>query len=246
MTNDPMPPESPDLPPEEAGEPPSVSIVEDADDNGVIRATADALIAVAIGLPVAAVAGDTLSVTDDITTTQILLTPEDIAAGVVNTGFSSPGEGNTLVITATHINALGVVSAPGMDAAVVDSGAADMTPVVTILEEVSADGIMRMADLGARIPVQVELPGNAVCGAIITVTDGSSITEITLEAADLAIGFVSTTVARPGYQSVAVSDTTTGTATDTTSANPVFTVSATLTDPRGKRSAAGCDTVQLA
>lgn len=232
MTNDPMPPESPDLPPEEAGEPPSVSIVEDADDNGVICATADALIAVAIGLPVAAVAGDTLSVTDDITTTQILLTPEDIAAGAVNTGFSSPGEGNTLVITATHINALGVVSAPGMDAAVVDSGAADMAPVVTILADVSAEGMLRVADLGARLAVQVELPAAAACGAVIVVSDGTSTTAITLEAADLAIGFVSTTVASPTCQSVA-------------SGNPTFTVSATLTDSRGQCSAAGCDTVQL-
>ncbi len=109
---------------------PTVVITEDADNDGIIDSSElSGDIDVEIGLPGDAVAGDTLTVSDGSNTTTIVLTAADIAAGAVATTFPSPGDGNTISVTATLTDAAGNTSGPASDAATLDLTPIGVPPV---------------------------------------------------------------------------------------------------------------------
>jgi len=101
---------------------PTVSITEDANNDGLISAAElSGNIDVTVSLPGTAVAGDTVTVTDGITPQNIVLTAADITAGFVSAAFASPGEGNTINVSATVTDLAGNTSAAGNDSATVDT-----------------------------------------------------------------------------------------------------------------------------
>ncbi len=107
--------------------------------------------------------------------------------------------------------------------------AAPSAPTVVITEDADNDGIIDSSELSGEIDVEIGLPGDAVTGNTLTVSDGSNTTTIMLTGADIAAGAVTTTFPSPG-------------------AGNAITVTATLTDAAGNTSGPASDaaTVDLA
>ncbi|OOE61935.1 hypothetical protein, partial [Salinivibrio kushneri] len=95
---------------------PTVTITEDANNDGVISSDElDGQVDVNVDLPAGAVAGDTISVSDGTTTNDIVLADTDISNGSVATSFDAPAEGETLTVTAVLEDQFGNTSAEGSD-----------------------------------------------------------------------------------------------------------------------------------
>ncbi|WP_271271532.1 tandem-95 repeat protein [Aliamphritea hakodatensis] len=108
---------------------PTITIVEDSNNDGVINGNElSGLINVTVGLPAGAAVGDLLTVTDGTAPQVIVLTAADIAAGEISTGFSAPVSGSTLDVSATITNPQGFVSPPGTGSVTVDT----VAPTVAI------------------------------------------------------------------------------------------------------------------
>ena len=75
---------------------PTVTITEDANNDALISSSElSGNVDVRIDLPAGSVAGDTIRVSDGTTTTNLVLTADDLTAGFVSTSFSAPAEGTT-------------------------------------------------------------------------------------------------------------------------------------------------------
>ncbi|QXO16443.1 beta strand repeat-containing protein [Vibrio ostreae] len=108
------------------GSAPQVTITDDSNDDGWLNseesaANADGDLEVSIDLPAGAVAGDTLQVTNGITSTDIVLSAADISSGSVSAGFSVPAEGSSVTVSAVLIDQAGNTSAAGSDSVTVDT-----------------------------------------------------------------------------------------------------------------------------
>jgi hypothetical protein len=73
-----------------------------------------------------------------------------------------------------------------------------LAPTVIITEDANNNGIISGSELNGNVNVSVVLPGNAVEGDVLTVTDGDTIKTFTLTAAQVTAGTVGTTFAPPG------------------------------------------------
>nr|MDJ0740242.1 Ig-like domain-containing protein [Gammaproteobacteria bacterium] len=205
---------------------PTVTITEDLNNDGLISdAELNGDIDVEVGLPAGAVAGDTITVSDGTTTTNIVLTPADIIAGNVTTTFPSPGEGGTIDVTATLTDQAGNTSPSASDSATVDT-LATPAPTVTITEDLNNDGLISGTELAGDIDVEVGLPSGAVAGDTITVSDGTTTTNIVLTPADIIAGNVTTTFPSPGE-------------------GGTIDVTATLTDQAGNTSPSASDSATV-
>ncbi|NLY28573.1 MAG: BapA prefix-like domain-containing protein, partial [Alcaligenaceae bacterium] len=101
---------------------PVVTITEDANNDVVISADElSGLIDVRVDLPAGSEVGDTLRISDGITSIDIILTENDITEGYVTTQFAVPPEGGIITVTAILINAAGDASLPGSDTARIDT-----------------------------------------------------------------------------------------------------------------------------
>jgi VCBS repeat-containing protein len=103
-----------------------VTISTDADNNGRIGSGeigASTTVAVSVGIPATAVAGDKLTVTDGTTPQTFTLTAAQISAGVVTTTFAKPAEGATITVSATVTDIAGNTSPSASDSAVLDTTA---------------------------------------------------------------------------------------------------------------------------
>ena len=178
-----------------------------------------------VGLPAGAVAGDTITVSDGTTVTNIVLTAADITAATVSTTFPSPGDGNSITVTATLTDQAGNVSPSASDAATVDSSITP-APTVTITEDANNDGLISSAELSGDIDVDVGLPAGALAGDTITVTDGTTTNSIILTAADITAGTVSAIFPNPGDGNT-------------------ISVTATLTDQAGNTSPSASDSATV-
>ncbi|WP_206744510.1 Ig-like domain-containing protein [Salinivibrio sp. IB870] len=179
---------------------PTVDIVEDADDDGVISsAELDGQVDVIVELPAGAVAGDTIRVSDGTTINEIVLVEGDIDNGSVSTSFDAPAEGETLEVTAVLEDQFGNTSAEGSDSAVRDTQAGDdnTAPTVTITEDANNDGVISSDELDGQVDVEVGLPAGAVDGDTIRVSDGTTTNEIVLEQSDIDNGSVATSFDAP-------------------------------------------------
>ncbi|PZW49207.1 Calx-beta domain-containing protein, partial [Pseudomonas sp. URMO17WK12:I2] len=211
------------------GAAPVVTITEDANNDGIIsKAELNGPVDVRVGLPAGAVAGDTLVITNGTTPQTITLTAAQITAGFVTTTFPSPGEGNTLTVEAILRDQFGNTSEKGTDTAKVDTlaGTTGAAPVVTITEDANNDGIISKAELNGPVDVRVGLPAGAVAGDTLVITNGTTPQTITLTAAQITAGFVTTTFANPGEGNT-------------------LTVEATLRDQFGNTSEKGTDTAKV-
>ncbi|NTV09456.1 MAG: retention module-containing protein, partial [Zoogloea sp.] len=136
---------------------PTVTITEDINNDGYLNANElNPPVDVRIGLPPEAVAGDTLTVTDGKTTQNIVLTPEQIAAGHIDTSFAPPADGEKITVTAHVTDIAGNVSPDGSDSAIVDLTAAN-APTVTLTSDTlplpgGNDGLLNKAELAAGTP----------------------------------------------------------------------------------------------
>ena len=213
----------------DTGAAPIVTITEDSNNDGVIsKAELNGDIDVSIKLPAGAVAGDTISITSGNVTKDIVLTTEQITAGQVGTTFPSPGEGQTITVDAVLKDQFGNTSNKGTDSATVDTlaGATGAAPIVTITEDTNNDGVISKAELNGPIDVRVDLPAGAVLGDTLVITNGTAPQTITLTAAQIAAGFVTTTFANPGE-------------------GQTLTVEATLQDQFGNTSNKGTDSATV-
>ncbi|OOE83082.1 hypothetical protein BZG73_12220 [Salinivibrio siamensis] len=208
---------------------PTVDIVEDADDDGVISsAELDGQVDVNVELPAGAVAGDTIRVSDGTITNEIVLVEGDIDNGSVSTSFDAPAEGETLTVTAELEDQFGNTSEPGSDSAVIDTQAGDdnTAPTVTITEDANNDGVISSDELDGQVDVEVGLPAGAVAGDTIRVSDGTTIKEIVLVEGDIDNGSVSTSFDAPAE-------------------GETFTVTAELEDQYGNTSEPGSDSARI-
>ncbi|PJE53176.1 Calx-beta domain-containing protein, partial [Marinomonas sp. BSi20584] len=97
---------------------PTVTITEDINDDGLINKTElSGDVDVKVSVPAGALVGDTITITDGTTPQSIVLTAAQITAGFVTTAFASPGEGNTISVSATLSDQYGNTSSAGTDSA---------------------------------------------------------------------------------------------------------------------------------
>ncbi|WP_255377408.1 Ig-like domain-containing protein [Salinivibrio sp. SS3] len=160
---------------------PTVDIVEDANDDGVISSDElEGQVDVEVGLPAGAVAGDTIRVSDGPTTNEIVLEQSDIDNGSVASSFDAPAEGETLEVTAVLEDQFGNTSAEGSDSARINS-------------------VPDSDDVPASTDEDVELTGNVLNDGNATDTDGDSLTVTSFT-------ITGQTETHPAGESVAIAD----------------------------------------
>ena len=201
---------------------PTVEITEDANNDGYINdSELSGNVDVRIDLPAGTVAGDTLNVTDGVTPQTITLTATDITNGYRDTSFASPGEGNTITVTATVTDIAGNTGPSGSDSALVDT-TLPLAPTVEITEDANNDGYINDSELSGNVDVRIDLPAGTVAGDTLNVTDGVTPQTITLTATDITNGYIDTSFASPGEGNT-------------------ITVTATVTDIAGNTGPSGSD-----
>ena len=194
---------------------PVVTITEDGNNDGTIsKAELSGNVDITIGLPQAAVAGDTLTITLNGGTPEVYtLTSADINNHAVTRAVSAPAEGGTVTAKATLTDAAGNVTAAGTDSAVLDTtapnGGAAPTLVITTdinndglvslreLADTNGDGTVSAAELAAATSFNVKTSFDktkVVAGDKIVYSDGTS---VTLNATDVSNGFINTAFTKP-------------------------------------------------
>jgi len=196
---------------------PTVTITEDANNDGVINATElDGQIDVNIKIPAEAVAGEFISVTDGITTIDVEITDALITDGSTTVSFDTPAEGETITVTATVTdtdgNTLQSTDSATVDTQYGDNGSSntDNVPTVTITADANDDGIINQTELNGSttINANIKIPVEAAVGDTIYVSDGTTTQVITITADLITDG--STTV---NFDTPAEGETITITAT---------------------------------
>ncbi|WP_077403016.1 Ig-like domain-containing protein [Cellulophaga omnivescoria] len=141
---------------------PVVVITEDANNDAIINSTelvGD--IDVTITLPSEAIAGDILTING----TNQTLTAADITATEVTTTFPSPGEGNTLTVTASITDTAGNTSTNGSDSARIDT----ILPIPTLtINDVTADNTVNSAETAGSITITGSVGGDFNIGDTVT------------------------------------------------------------------------------
>ena len=169
------------------GDAPTVTIVEDANNDGFInRAEAQGTADVRIDFKPALVeVGDIVRVTDGSTTREIVIDAASKAAGHVLTDFPIPAPGNTLVVTATIVDPAGNSTLPGQDSAKVDTSNLQGL-AVSIVEDANNDGFINKAELSGKVDIRLDLPAEAIAGDLLTVRiTGNATRSIVLTQADI-------------------------------------------------------------
>ncbi|WP_208857758.1 Ig-like domain-containing protein [Testudinibacter aquarius] len=208
---------------------PTVTITEDANNDGLIsKAELEGEIGVSITLPAGAKAGDTLLVSANGTVlTPIMLTAADISKGSVSVpGIVSPGEGNTLTVTAQVKDAAGNLSPEGKDSAVIDTTAPN-APAVKILD--GGDELLNSSEVAAGVKAEISLADTgAVKGDVLNVdTNGDGVIDRTITLTEEQITAGKVIVDVPAAQ---------------VPANGILTVKASITDIAGNPGQTGSDT----
>lgn len=150
---------APPPPPVNALPAPSVTIVTDQDDNGILSRAelqGQGQVGVRIGLPDGARAGDVLTVSDGGTVRQITLTAAAIGAGSVSTSFSAPAANGAISVSASVAG-----GASGSDSAVRGSGVGLAVTAISPDTGVEGDFITSARNL--------VFSGTAETGTLVTV-----------------------------------------------------------------------------
>ncbi|MUK25063.1 Ig-like domain-containing protein, partial [Aliivibrio fischeri] len=143
------------------GAAPTVVITEDSSPNDGLISASELVgdIDVSIGLPIGALEGEIITVSDGNTTKEITLTAAHLIAGTITTTFPSPGEGNEIKVTATLTDKYGNESEIGEDVAVIDTLAEGGAVTVANITE---DDVINASESGETIIVT----GTAIGGDI--------------------------------------------------------------------------------
>ncbi|TDO95287.1 Ig-like domain-containing protein, partial [Marinomonas balearica] len=149
-------------------EAPSVTITEDANNDGFINSIElEGQVNVTISLKdTGALEGDTLTVNG----VEIELTADHIAAETVLTEVVAPVHGATLIVEATITDAAGNVSEKGSDSAIID-----LTSNANIdVDIITSDKIINSSESaeGAYVPITGWVSGDALPGDTVTITLG--------------------------------------------------------------------------
>ena len=209
------------------GNPPTVTITEDANDDKLINAAElNGNVDVKIEFDGSKVdIGDTLRVSDGTTTRDFALTATDKANGYLLTDFPAPASGQTITVTSTIFDAAGNTTLPGSDSATIDTSKPNdgFAPVVTITEDANNDGFINRTEAQGDVDVKVAFAKDKVeVGDTVHVSDGSTTKDIVISAADQANGYITTSFPLPAD-------------------GTPLTVSAFLSDPAGNQSDTGSD-----
>ncbi len=141
--------------------------------------------------------GDTITFSDGTTTKLVVLTQTMLDAGkAVSTGWTLPSEGSSLSVTASLNNAVGNATPVATDIAKIDTTLPNnnQAPGLTVDADTNGDGILNAAEMAAvRSTTSLTAtfnPNTVAVGDTITFGDGTTTKVITLTAADIAAGKV--------------------------------------------------------
>ena len=169
---------------------PTVAITEDINNDGYINAgELSGNVDVRITLPSGTVEGDTVNVTDGTTPQTFVLTGTDITNGYIDTSFASPGEGNTITVTATVTDIAGNTGPSGSDSAVLETAA---PAVINATANVSEEGLSGAASDMTGTPA--DTTNAATVSGTISISDASGISSVAVSGpAGLTSGGVAVT-----------------------------------------------------
>jgi len=217
--------------PPNGGKAPTVTITEDADNNGYINAAelnGDVDVQIAFD-PAKVDAGDIVVVSSGTITREITVTSADLSRGYVTTAFTAPPSGDSIAVSARIVDPAGNSTPPGSDSAIVDTDVPNKgdAPTVTIVEDANNDGFINRAEAQGTADVRIDFkPALVEVGDIVRVTDGSTTREIVIDAASKAAGHVLTDFPIPAPGNTLV-------------------VSATIVDPAGNSTLPGQDSAKV-
>ncbi len=206
---------------------PTVTITTDGNNDGTlsnVELGTATTVAVHVGIPADAVAGDTLKIVSNTGSIQIIPLTDTLIASGIDLNYLRPADGATLSVTATITDAAGNVSLPGNDSAVVGDTTATAAPTVVITTDTNNDGTLSNTELGASttVTVKITVPTGTVVGDVLNITNpDGSVSAHPIVANDLSNG-VELTYQRPA------------------DGQPI-NVSATITDAAGNVSKPGND-----
>ncbi|RZK99773.1 MAG: hypothetical protein EOP36_18200, partial [Rubrivivax sp.] len=183
------------------GAAPTVTIVEDANNDGFInRAESNGDVDVKVAFTPAQVSvGDVVKVTSGGVTKDVIIAAADQANGYITTSFSAPANGTAMTVTAHIEDPAGNVSDPGADTAKLDLNTLGGLSV-SITTDANNDGFINKNELAGSqtAEAQVKLPADAVAGDLLTLTStGSPPQTITLTQAQVDARQVLVNVAVP-------------------------------------------------
>ncbi|MEC5205908.1 antitoxin (DNA-binding transcriptional repressor) of toxin-antitoxin stability system [Vogesella perlucida] len=211
-----------------AGAAPTVTITEDANNDGFINASeSQGPVDLKVAFdPNTVAVGDTVKVTANGVTQDVVISAADKANGYVTATTPLPAQDTMLNVSAVIVDAAGNSSAPGTDSAKVDRS--DLSGVsVSITEDANNDGVINQSELQGSVGVTVTLPAGAIAGDLLTVTaNGNATQAITLTPAQIAAGQVIVELQAPASGST-------------------LTVSAQVTDAAGNQSNVASDSARI-
>ncbi|WP_324172532.1 hypothetical protein [Sulfurimonas sp.] len=207
---------------------PTVTITEDTNNDGsLVNSEISGATDIKIDLPDGAVAGDTLNVTIDGTTTKVTITDAMITAKVYTTSVATPVEGATLKVSATITDQNNNTSASSSDSVTRADETPTTAPTVTITEDTNNDGSLVNSEISGATDIKIDLPDGAVAGDTLNVTIDSTTTKVTITDAMITAKVYTTSVATPVE-------------------GATLKVSATITDQNNNTSASSSDSVTRA
>ncbi|MFN4238884.1 MAG: retention module-containing protein, partial [Vogesella sp.] len=211
-----------------AGAAPTVTITEDANNDGFINASeSQGPVDLKVAFdPSKVEVGDTVKVTANGVTQDVVISAADKANGYVTATTPLPAQDTMLDVSAVIVDAAGNSSAPGADSAKVDRS--DLSGVsVSITEDANNDGVINQSELQGSVGVTVTLPVGAIAGDLLTVSaNGNATQAITLTPAQIAAGQVIVELQAPASGST-------------------LTVSAQVTDAAGNQSNVASDSARI-
>ncbi|MDI1261439.1 Ig-like domain-containing protein, partial [Aquabacterium sp.] len=180
------------------GAAPTVTITEDANNDGFInKAELTGNVDVKVAFTPAQVSvGDVVKVTSGGVTNEVSITAQNKANGFVATSFTAPANGTTMTVISHIEDAAGNRSATGSDTAKLDLST--LTGLsISLTTDANDDGFINQSELaGAQTAdARVKLPSDAVAGDLLTVTStGSAPQTITLTQSHIDAGQVQVSV----------------------------------------------------
>lgn len=178
---------------------PTVTIVEDRNNDGWINAAElQGDIDISIVLPGTANVGDSLLITvNGQARPPIILSLDDIRRGGIDFAVASPGEGQRIEVTAQVRDPAGNLGKQGEDWAIIDTTPPNggRAPTVIITEDTNNDGFISATELDGDVDIEIHFERQWVDVddvLIVSIDGGLSTREITLTAADIARGFITT------------------------------------------------------
>ncbi len=207
---------------------PTITIIEDTNNDGFLtNSEISGDTDISIGLPDAAVVGDTLNLTIDGTQSQVVLTADMINAGKYITSVTTPAEGVPLNVSTTLTDQAGNTSASASDTVTRTDETATGAPTITITEDANNDGFLTNSEISGNTDISIGLPDAAVVGDTLNLTIDGAQSQVVLTAGMIQDGKYTTSVTTPEE-------------------GVPLNVSTTLTDQAGNTSASASDTVTRA